>query len=148
MYFMVNTAFVNYLDQTNLTESLKFPILQKKTTFKQTLPISLNVSKFDSDLLTASRNLKDFIHQCNGKKEIFDLNERHDTTDLTMNKYFFSNNYLVDIFSVHYCSNLSTGYNFGNISTMQTQETQNASSQSCLRASKRTRCSNTERNQY
>ena len=29
MYFMVNTAFVNYLDQTdNLTESLEFPILK------------------------------------------------------------------------------------------------------------------------
>ena len=48
MYFMVNTAFVNYLDQfTNLTESLKFPIIKNKTTFEQSLPISLNVSKFD-----------------------------------------------------------------------------------------------------
>ena len=47
MYFMVNTAFVNYLNQLpNLKESLEFPITQKKTTFKQTLPISLNVSKF------------------------------------------------------------------------------------------------------
>ena len=26
MYFMVNTAFVNYIDQFNLTETLKFPI--------------------------------------------------------------------------------------------------------------------------
>ena len=58
MYFMVNTAFVNYLDHlTNLTESLEFPILKNKTTFKQILPISLNMSKFDSVLLTASRNL-------------------------------------------------------------------------------------------
>ena len=64
MYFTVHTAFVNYLDQTdNLTESLEFPILKNKTTFKQTLPISLNISKFDSELLTAPRNLKDFIHQ-------------------------------------------------------------------------------------
>ena len=45
MYFMVNTAFVNYLDQVdNLTESLEFPILKNKTTYKQTLPISLNIS--------------------------------------------------------------------------------------------------------
>ena len=50
MYFMVNTTFVNYLDQTdNLTETLKFPILKNKTTFEQTLPISLNISKFDSE---------------------------------------------------------------------------------------------------
>ena len=99
MYFMVNTAFVNYLGQfTNLTESLKFQIIQKKTTFKQTLPVSLNVSKFDSDLLTAPRILRDFIDQYNHNKEIFDLNERYDITDLTTNKHFFSNNYIVDIF--------------------------------------------------
>ena len=59
----MNTAFVNYLHQIdNLTEALGFPILKNKTTFKQTLPISLNVSTFDSELLTAPRNLKDFIH--------------------------------------------------------------------------------------
>ena len=90
MYFMLNKAFVNYLDQfPYLTESLDFPIIKNKTIFKQTLPISLNVSKFVSDLLTAPRNLKDFIHQYNCKKEMFDLNERHDSTDLTTNKIFF-----------------------------------------------------------
>ena len=79
MYFTVNTAIVNYLDQfTNLTESPEFPILKNKTTFEQTLPITLNVSKFDSELLTTPRTLKDFIHQYKCKKEIFDLNERHD----------------------------------------------------------------------
>ena len=45
---MANTAFVNYLDQfPNLMESLEFPIIKMQTSFKQTLPISLNVSKFD-----------------------------------------------------------------------------------------------------
>ena len=34
MYFMVNTAFINYLDQIdNLTETLNVPILKNKTTF-------------------------------------------------------------------------------------------------------------------
>ena len=47
MYFTVNTAFVNYLDQfPNLTESLGFPNIKNKTSFKQTLPISLNISKY------------------------------------------------------------------------------------------------------
>ena len=69
-----------------------------KTTFEQTLPISLNISKFDSELLTAPRNLEDFIHQYNHKKEIFDLNERHDTMNLSTNKKFFSNTYTVDVF--------------------------------------------------
>ena len=75
MYFMVNTAFVNYLEQIdNLTETIDVPILKNKNTFKpylQTLPISLNTSKFDSELLTAPKTLKDFIQQYNCKKEIF-----------------------------------------------------------------------------
>ena len=62
MYFTMNTVFVNSLDQfTNLTESLEFPVIKNKSIFEQTL----NMSKFDSDLLAAPRNLKDFIHQYN-----------------------------------------------------------------------------------
>ena len=81
IYFTVNTAFLNYLDQIdNLTETIEFSILKSKTSFKQTLPISLHISKFDSELLIAPRNLKVFIHQYKCKKEIFDLKERHDTT--------------------------------------------------------------------
>ena len=54
LYFTVNAAFVNYLDQfTNMTESLSIPMIRHKNTFEQTLPISLNVSKFNTDLLTA-----------------------------------------------------------------------------------------------
>ena len=69
MYFTVNTAFMNYLDQfPNLKESLECPIIKSKTTFEQTLSISLNVSKFDTNLLIASSNLKDFINQYNHKK--------------------------------------------------------------------------------
>ena len=59
MYFMVNTAFVNYL--YNLTESLKFPILLNRTTHKQTLPIALQSFKFDSDILKAPKTLTDFF---------------------------------------------------------------------------------------
>ena len=63
MYFTVNTAFVNYLDKfPSLTESLDYLIIRNKTTFKQTLPISLNISKFDLTLLTASSDLKEFIN--------------------------------------------------------------------------------------
>ena len=72
MYFTVNTAFINYLDQfPNLTESIEFLIIKNKTTFEQTLPISLNVSKFHSTLLTASGDLKDFIHQYTYDKNKF-----------------------------------------------------------------------------
>ena len=77
IYFTVNTAFVNYLDYfLNLTESLEFLIIKNKTTFQQVLPISLNISKFDPTLLTASSDLKKFIHRYNNNKEIFDLQKQ------------------------------------------------------------------------
>ena len=100
IYFKVNIAFVNCLDQIgSLTENIDVPILKNKTTFKQTLPISLNVSKFHTELLTAPTTLKDFIHQYNCRKESFDLNERHDNMDENLpNRNFFSNNFIVDVF--------------------------------------------------
>ena len=73
MYFTVNTAFVSYLDKfSNVSESLGFPIIRNKTTFKQTLPIFLNISTFDPTLLTAFSTLKEFIHSYTNHKEIFD----------------------------------------------------------------------------
>ena len=99
MYFTVNTAFVNYLDKSpNLTESLEFLIIKNKITFEQTLPIFLNTSKFDSTLLIASINLNEFIDSYTKHKEIFDLQESHDNTELNTNKSFLSDNYIVDIF--------------------------------------------------
>ena len=78
MYFTVNTAFVNYLDQfSNLTNSLELWIIMNKATFKQTLPISINLSKFDSELLTAPRNPKDFFTSII-QRNFFNLKERHD----------------------------------------------------------------------
>ena len=53
MYFTVNTAFTNCIDQFDLTEDLKFPILTNKTTSEYTLPIFLNNSGFDDSLFTA-----------------------------------------------------------------------------------------------
>ena len=148
MYFMVNTAYVNYLDQIdNLTESQQFPILKNMTTFEQTLPILLNISKFDTPLITSSKTLKDFIHQYKCKKKIFDLKERHDNMDENWpNKDFFSNNFIVDVFSVYCCNNFTIGHSFGNIFTVQTWKTQNISDQSCFTKSKRNRhINNTER---
>ena len=90
---------MNYLDQfPNLTESLQFLIIKNKTTFEQILSISLSSSKFDSTLLTTSSALKEFIHWYTNDKEIFDLQERHDSMELSTNKNFFSVNYIVDLF--------------------------------------------------
>ena len=82
----------------NLTESLEFLVIKSRTTFEQTLPISLNISRFDKTVLTASTDLKEFINSYTYHKEIFDLQERHDSTKLNTNKIFFSDNYIVDIF--------------------------------------------------
>ena len=99
MYFTVNTAFVNYLDKfPNLTESLEFLVIKNRSTFEQTLPISLNISKFDQMLLTASTHLKGFINSYTNHKEIFDLEERHNNTELNTDKNFFFDNYIMDIF--------------------------------------------------
>ena len=99
MYFTVDTAFVNYIDQFDPTEMLTFPILTNKTTSKHTLPIFLNDTRLDETLLSAPQTLKEYISQYKQKKEIFDLKERHDTTDIEPpNKNFFTNNLIVDIF--------------------------------------------------
>ena len=98
MYFTINTVFTNYLEMFhNSTDSLQTPLIRNKTTFKQTLPITLNVSQFDKSLLHASMDLKDFMNQYTKRKEIFDLQIRHDSTFNT-NKNFFSNNHILDIF--------------------------------------------------
>ena len=79
MYFTINTAFTNYLHMfSSLTESLEFPIIKNRTTFEQILPVSLNISKFDKMLLTASTDLKAFISSYTKQKVIFDLQQRHD----------------------------------------------------------------------
>ena len=81
MYFMINTAFANYLDMfPNFTGSLQTPLIKDRTTYKQILPINLNTSVFDKTLLHVPTNLKDFINSYAKKKEIFDLHERHETT--------------------------------------------------------------------
>ena len=113
MYFTVNTAFVNYLDMfPNLTESLEFPVIKNKTAFEQPLPISLNIPKFGKTLLNASADLKDFINSYTKQKEIFDLQERHDSDsmELNNNKNFFSDNYISGHRHVHLGSNFSTSY--------------------------------------
>ena len=62
MNVMVNTAFVNYIDQFNLTETLLFPILTNKTTSKHTLPFFLNDMRFDKNLLSALKHSTIIFH--------------------------------------------------------------------------------------
>ena len=98
MFFTINAAFANYLEMfPNLTDSLQIMLIKKRTTYEQILPITLSISEFDSSLLHVSTNLKDFIRHYTKRKEIFNLQERNESTSNT-NKNFFSNNHIVDIF--------------------------------------------------
>ena len=42
--------------------------------------------------------MKEFIHRYNNNKEIFYLQERHNSTELNTIKNFFSDNYIIDVF--------------------------------------------------
>ena len=81
----------------NLTEA--FLLIRDKTTYEQPLPINLSIPDFDKSLLHASTNLKNFVKSYAKNKEIFDLKERHVSMILNSSKNFFSNNYIMDIFS-------------------------------------------------
>ena len=61
MYFTVNLAFVDYLEELN--ELVRTPINRNWTSYKQTLPISLESFQLDSTLLHAPVMLRDFINQ-------------------------------------------------------------------------------------
>ena len=100
MYFMVNLAFTNYLNDFNLTEEIRIPTITNKSTSEVTLPVFLNKSKFDESLLSAPLTLKEYISQYKCDKEIFDSKEKHDIEELEKefaNKNFF-NSKIVKIF--------------------------------------------------
>ena len=101
MYFTVNTAFTNYINEFNLMEELEMPILTNKSTLDFTLPVFLNKNTFDDTLLSTPLTLKKYIAQYKHEKEMFELKERHDIDELEieyLNKNFFTNNFIIDTF--------------------------------------------------
>ena len=61
MYFMVNLAFMDYLEQLN--ETLTTPINRKWTNVNQLIPISLHYFPINPKLAHAPIMLKDFMEQ-------------------------------------------------------------------------------------
>ena len=61
MYFTVNLAFVDYLEELN--ETIKTPINRNWTKFNQPLPVSLESFQLSSKLMHAPVMLRDFIDQ-------------------------------------------------------------------------------------
>ena len=100
MYFTVNNAFTNYLNEFNLMEEMEIPIYMNKSILEITLPVFLNKSTFDDTLLSAPLTLKEYVTQYKCNKESFDLKERHDIDELEKefaNKNFF-NSQIVKVF--------------------------------------------------
>ena len=99
MYFMINTAFSNYLDMfPNSTESLQVLLIETELHTNKSYLLTCIFQAWTETLLHMSTNLKDFINRYTMRKEIFDLQERHESTILNTNKNFFSNNHIMDIF--------------------------------------------------
>ena len=61
MYFTVNLAFVDYLEQLN--ETITTPINRNWTSVRQSIPISLDSFQVSSKLMQMPIMLKDFIEQ-------------------------------------------------------------------------------------
>ena len=70
MYFTINNAFTNYLNEFNLTEEAEVPILTNKSTLEITLPVCLNKSTFDETLFSAPLTLKEYVTQYKHDKDI------------------------------------------------------------------------------
>ena len=61
MYFTVNLALVDYLDQLN--ETIEIPIERNWTNHRQILPISLQSFEINSSLLQTPKTLREFVNQ-------------------------------------------------------------------------------------
>ena len=77
MYFMANTAFLNYFE--GLMDMLRVPFLHSVTTQEHILPISLESDVFEKELLAAPETLMELTENYKRKKLNFD--RKHKTLD-------------------------------------------------------------------
>ena len=77
MYFVANTAFLNYFDE--LINTLDIPDFHNITRQEHILPISLESNYFDEELLSAPKTLRELVERYKQKKISFD--KQHKTLD-------------------------------------------------------------------
>ena len=77
MYFIANTAFLNYFDE--LISTLDIPFFHNIMRQEHILPISLEADDFDKELLSAPKRLKELVENYKQKKLTF--NKQHETLD-------------------------------------------------------------------
>ena len=91
MYFTVNLAFVDYLEELN--ETREIPIERNWTNYRQTLPISLEYFQINSSLLQAPKTLKDFVNQYKESRKM-DIQEKKTQNS---NIKTFINSFVTDV---------------------------------------------------
>ena len=74
MYFTVNVAIVDYLDQ--LKETIDMPVIRNWTNQEQILPIALKPFEINSSLLQAPKMLKEYVNQYKEKRKLLDLQQK------------------------------------------------------------------------
>ena len=74
IYFTVNLAFANYLDQLN--ETINIPIERNCTHQMQVLPISIEAFNISSSLLQAPKTLKEIVNQYKERRKLIDIQEK------------------------------------------------------------------------
>ena len=90
MYFTVNLAFIDYLEQLN--DTLTIPINRKWTTVKQPIPIFLDSFQIGLKLMHVPMMLKDFMeHYCENRMTVV----KQDNPQSKFKK--FINSFLVDM---------------------------------------------------
>ena len=77
MYFVANTAFLNYFDE--LINTLDIPAFHNITRQEHILPISLESDDFDEELLSAPKTLRELVEKYKQKRISFD--KQHETLD-------------------------------------------------------------------
>ena len=77
MYFVANTAFLNYFDE--LINTLDIPVFHNITRQEHILPISFESNDFDEELLSAPKTLRELVERYRQKKVFFD--KQHKTLD-------------------------------------------------------------------
>ena len=77
MYFVANTAFLNYFDE--LISTLDIPFFHNIMRQEHILPISLESNDFDEELLSAPKTLRELVERYKQKKISFD--KQHKTLD-------------------------------------------------------------------
>ena len=92
MYFTVNLAFANYLDQ--LDETIDVPIERNWMHQMHVLPISIEPFYMSQNLLQAPKTLKEYINQYQENRKSWDIKEKM-IKEPTFNNFLSS--YMIDV---------------------------------------------------